>query len=452
MMKKTIFALFCLTAMSLSAAAPFRVASGLFDASDTNALGLSVAEGTETFTVFAPSDNTDHFSHGVVMISFKGALYCMWQSSKQDEDSEDTWVAYSRSEDEGTTWTEPMVLAETIADGYCSSGGWYATEDSLIGYINTWPAGMNPKGGYTRYVASVDGLTWTAPADVLMADGSRLNGIFEQDPHLLPSGRLLNAAHLQPGLHIAPIYTDDPSGVRGWKKGSFEYTDNGAQSVEMEPSLFVQADGSIVMIFRDQNSSYRKLAASSKDEGETWTKAEKTNMPDARTKQSAGNLPDGTAFMAGNPVSNKRRVPLALTLSKDGKTFDKAYLLRSDSDIQPLRYAGKAKSSNSGYSYPKSMVAGDFLYVSYATNKEDVQYTRVPLASISLNVNDLDNVYTASEVLSFVVYGMDGRLLYRSGAEESIADFDFTQFNEGFYLLKMQTTSGLRSEVIAVKK
>ncbi len=35
-------------------------------------------------------------------------LYCMWQTSAKDEDAEDTWVAYARSTDGGTTWSEPM--------------------------------------------------------------------------------------------------------------------------------------------------------------------------------------------------------------------------------------------------------------------------------------------------------------------------------------------------------
>ncbi len=439
-----------LTAAPLAAQAPFSVSSGLFNADNTNTLGLSVAEGTETVTVFAPSDASDHFSNGVVMASFKDALYCMWQSSKTNEDSEDTWVAYARSTDQGKTWSEPMVLAATIDDGYCSSGGWLVTADSLVGYINTWPASLDPKGGYTRYVTSADGLTWTAPADVLMADGSRLDGIFEQDPHRLSSGRIVNAAHFQPGLHIAPIYTDDASGVRGWKKGSFTYTDNGSQSVEMEPSLFEQEDATLVMIFRDQKSSYFKLAATSRDAGLTWSKAVKTNMPDARTKQSAGNLPDGTAYMAGNPVSNKRRVPLVLSLSSDGKLFDHAVLLRSDDDIQPLRYSGKAKSANSGYSYPKSMVAGDYLYVSYATNKEDVEYTRVPLSAISLRSTGLSQTEGSFDVRAFALYSLEGRLLYQSSEGETFEDLDKGTFAQGTYILRTTDGKSVRAKVVVV--
>lgn len=399
--KKILFSLLvsiCLTIPSTADTVPFSIVDNLFDTTDSYTLGLPVADGTETFTVFAPTAATDHFSNGVVMAAFKGALYCMWQSSKTSEDTQDTWVAYSRSTDGGMTWAKPMVLAATIDNGYCSSGGWYATKDSLIGYINTWPANVSPEGGYTRYVVSYDGLTWTQPADVTMADGSVLNGIIEQDPHTLSDGRIVNAAHLQPGLHVCPIYTDDASGVRGWKRGTFTYTANGSQSREMEPSIYWKGDGTLVMIFRDQSSTFYKLAASSSDRGETWTKAVVTNMPDSRSKQSAGNLPDGTVYFASNPVNNKNRIPLALTMSKDGTIFDKAWLLRSGSSatsasdnlgLQSQRYTGTSKGK--GYIYPKSMVYGDYLFVAYAANKEDVQYTRIPLKSIAMNTNGIGN-------------------------------------------------------------
>lgn len=64
------------------------------------------------------------------------------------------------------------------------------------------------------------------------------------------------------------------------------------------------------------------------------------------------------------------------------RVFDKAFALRlGGSDLQPLRYAGKAKTL--GYDYPKSMVYEGYLYVGYSVNKEDVEYTRVPLTSLA---------------------------------------------------------------------
>ena len=85
-----------LSALSAGAACsdapPYTLAAGLFDQNAID-LGLHAAAGTETFTVFAPTDHTDKFSNGAVSVEFKGRLYVQWQSSARDEDSPDTWVA-----------------------------------------------------------------------------------------------------------------------------------------------------------------------------------------------------------------------------------------------------------------------------------------------------------------------------------------------------------------------
>lgn len=449
---------------------PFTVSAALFDPTNTATLGLEPASGTEIVTVFAPCDSTDHFSNGVVLAAFKGNLYCMWQSSHTDEDAADTWVAYSRSTDEGKTWSRPMVLAETIQNGYCSSGGWLATADTLVGYINTWPSTVSPRGGFTRYVASADGLTWTRPADVLMADGSKLNGIFEQDPHVLADGRIVNAAHFQPGLFIKPIYTDDPSGVRGWKRANYTHLKtSGSTSIEMEPSMFLQDDGSLVMVFRDQNTSFCTWASVSKDRGETWSSTVLSNMTDSRSKQSAGNLPDGTAYMVNNPIAQKSpRAPLALTLSADGKYFDRAYLLRSAGEgWQPQRYSGKSKGL--GFSYPKSMVYKDYFYTSYSTNKEDVQYCRVPLSSISLNTalaetmdqgaiqirlysNNLQVMLPEGEnKASLQLYHLSGHLVMDIEMNHNQQNYSLITCPSGMYIVRVQSSTGRESSLIRLE-
>ncbi|MBR2284467.1 MAG: exo-alpha-sialidase [Ruminococcus sp.] len=359
----------------------FSVNTSLFDQSNTDTLSLSYPEGAETVTVWKADDTSDHYCNGVCLAAFRGRLYCQWQSSAVDEDSDDTHVMYSFSSDGGRTWSEPEVLAQNIGNGYCTSGGWLATDDRLVAYINFWDNDLTVRGGWTYYMTTKDGSTWTQPRQVTMADGSPLSGVFEQDPHVLSTGRIVNAAHFQDGLFVCPIYTDDPSGVTGWRKGSFTASGTGTSSTEMEPSLFVQSDGTLAMIFRDQNSSYRKLISYSLDDGATWSKVQSTDMPDARTKQSAGNLSDGTAFMAGCPVTNSLRSPLAVTLSKDGKTFDYAYLLRSNSSDPELVYEGKAKRK--GFHYCKSLVYDGYLYVGYATNKEAVEITIVPEDSLT---------------------------------------------------------------------
>ena len=339
-------------------------------------LMLKAAE-VKTYTIFRAAEGTDHYANGVVMTEFKGTLYCMWQSSPKDEDTDDTWVAYSRSSDGGRTWSKPVALAVPSATDYCTSGGWLVRGGTLTAFIDLWQKGLEPRGGRTYYMTSTDGSTWSPLKPVLMADGTPMQGVLEQDPYRLKDGRLVGAAHFMPGLHICPVYTDDPNGVSGWRKASFECEDKGKTSREIEPSQYVRPDGTLVMLFRDQSSSFRKLASYSTDRGASFTKPAITDYLDGRTKQCAGNLPDGRAFMVSCPSGSKERWPLVLQLSKDGRTFSENITLRTKEELPPQRYQGRYKTL--GYSYPKAFCSGGKLYIGYSVNKEDVECTIVTL-------------------------------------------------------------------------
>ena len=356
-----------------------RMADGIIDTTDANSLGLPQSEHVKTIHIFSSKEKGDHYANGVVMVAFKNQLYCMWQSSLRDEDSDDTKVVYSTSSDDGMTWSKSKIFAVATDEYYCTSGGWLVNGDTLTAFIDIWEKGLEPRGGRTCYITTTDGKHWSSPNSVTMANGEPMKGVLEQDPYKLPDGRIIGAAHFMPGLHVCPVYTDDVTGHSGWKKAVFQSEDKGKQSRELEPSQYVREDGTVVMIFRDQSSSFRKLASVSKDRGKSWSKPEQTNIPDARTKQCAGNLPDGTSYMVCCPVNDKTRWPLVLLTSRDGKTFDKALLLRSgdSTDLPQRRYEGKYKTL--GYSYPKAMVHNGKIYVGYSTNKEDVDCTIIPI-------------------------------------------------------------------------
>lgn len=357
------------------------ITDGLLDSTNSETLGLKTNSAIKTVTVFSPSDENMHYANGVVMTAFKNTLFCMWQSSQTDEDAPETSVVMSKSTDEGHTWSYPVVIAAANDSCYCTSGGWISTSDTLVAFINTWPKHLHPIGGFTQYIISADGNNWIKAEPVRMNDGQVMNGVIEQDPYPMACGRIIGAVHFQPGLHISPVYTDDPTGRYGWQRASFMSHERGKQSRELEPSQYQKRDGTLVMVFRDQASSFRKMASISNDHGKTWTEPVLTNIPDARVKQSAGNLPDGTTYLVGPPTGAKRRWPLVALFSNDGTCFDLAFLLRAGgNDLQPLRYPGKAKTP--GYNYPKSMVHNGKLYIAYATNKEDVEYTEVDLEAL----------------------------------------------------------------------
>ncbi|HSD07309.1 sialidase family protein, partial [Flavobacterium sp.] len=332
----------------------FKVNS-LFDFQQPETLGLSFVKGAETFTIFSPKENENKYNHGVVLFAFRGILYAQWQSSSIDEDGADTQVFYSRSID-GKNWKKPIPLITIESQNLKTSGGWWSDGNTLIAYLNVWSNKKNaPKEGYTEYITSIDGINWEAPKPVKNSDGKPILGVIEQDLHRLPNGRIITAFHMQPGLIAKPFYTDDPLGITGWRQGKMKNLPSKETSIsrELEPSWFYRNDGAIIMIFRDQNGTFKKLASISHDNGLTWTTPTLIDTPDSRAKQSAGNFPNGMAFMVNNPSGNKNRSPLVITLSKDGFLFDKAYLLRSGgNDLQPMRTDGKYKRI--GYSYPKS--------------------------------------------------------------------------------------------------
>ena len=346
---------------------PFGVAEGVCGRDSLSKESFVVYPGAETFTVFRAEEGMDSYANGAVLTKFQGRFYCMWQASERDEDTPDTHLVYAVSDD-AEHWSAPLDLS---GPG-CTSGGWWNVGDSLVAFVNVWPEGLEPRSGEAWYRASADGVEWSPMRPVRMADGSPLAGVLEQDPHPFGS-RVVGAAHFQPGLQVCPIFTDSPDGVTGWRKAVFEPSPLKVQTRELEPSVFQRKDGVLVMVFRDQESSFKKLASVSRDRGETWSKAVETAFPDSRSKQCAGNLPDGTPFLIGNPGPGKDRSFLMLATASDGATFDEAWILRDNPPER--RFEGKAKTL--GYSYPKAYVDEDFLYVAYSVNKEEIAVTRL---------------------------------------------------------------------------
>lgn len=358
----------------------FAIADDLFDKNELDTLGLEYPKNIQTAIAFEAKQNTNQYNHGAVLLPFKNKLYLQWQSSGRDEDSINTNVLFSTSEN-GDSWSDAEVLVKPREGATVSNGGWWTDGDTLVAYINVWPSGLIPKGGFVEYITSKDGINWSSPSRLQKQGGGFVNGIIEQDIKALPNGRLLTAVHLQPGLIATPFYTEDPLGLEGWQAGKLPNVilENN-KNRELEPSWFLKCKETVVMVFRDQASSFFVLASDSTDNGEVWSQPVLTNMPDSRAKQSAGNLLNGSAFLVNNPSGSKSRIPLVVSLSLNGALFKQAYLLRGGKSLPPMKYQGRYKRE--GFSYPKSIVWDGFVWVSYAVNKEDIAVTRVPVESL----------------------------------------------------------------------
>ena len=343
-----------------------RMAEGVINTGDSLNLGLRRLESAQWTEIY----RSEGYVNNAVITRFKGRYYCMWQQSERDEDTPDTHILCSSSAD-GTYWDSPTVLVPPTGDHFASPGGWIQRGDTLTALVNYISSTDRSAGGMAFYVSSADGTSWSAPAPVRMSDGSPVEGIFEQDPLRLPGGRIVGAVHFQPGTRLSPVYTDDPSGIRGWKEAGFPE----GEGSPLEPSQYIAGDGKIVMLMRDQNSSFVKLFSVSGNRGETWSAPERTNIPDSRSKQCTGTLPDGRTFWVGNPTGSKSRCALAVAFSEDGYLYTDARLLAGPEDLPERRKEGRYKTR--GYNYPKAAVLGGDVWIALSVNKEDIWVIRV---------------------------------------------------------------------------
>lgn len=359
-------------------AALLTVTPDLFDQAQPMTLGLGLHPSVETFAVYQPQVGDNRFNNHPQLMPFRGHLYATWQGTPQNEDSDDSFAMVSRSVD-GKTWEKPTVIAPPIAgEHYHASGGLWSDGEVLVNYVIKLGKGHKPGTLKSTWVrTTTDGETWT-PLVELIPDAT-----LSENPRRLPGGRLIVTAHgptEATPMNITRIfYTDRADGLGGWSESYLPHIPSKNRGRGLEPSWYRRADGSLVMVFRDMDRTFELLAAESVDRGETWSMPTAVAFPDSCSMQCAGNLPDGTAFMVNNPVDEGRRIPLTVTLSDDGRHFDRTFLLRGEP--QERRFEGAYKDR--GYSYPGAVVWGDHLYVTYATNKEDIELTRIPLDVLS---------------------------------------------------------------------
>jgi hypothetical protein len=85
-------------------------------------------------------------------------------------------------------------------------------------------------------------------------------------------------------------------------------------------------------------------------------------------------LPDGRFYYVGNPVGGGR-LPLALSLSKDGVNFDQHFILGETR--YEKRRPGAAKGGE--YGYPHTLIHEGRIYCIVSRQKEAVEVLRVAL-------------------------------------------------------------------------
>lgn len=328
------------------------------------------------------------YSHHPSITFFKGRYHAIWSNGRKHEDYPGQRVMTANSYD-GIKWTNIRPLVESWmgkeTEVVLTAAGFHQFNGMLIAYFGVFEYS---KGSFdlktdTRIkishmdtelfaLTTTDGVNWSAPVSM------GIPIVPNHGPQKTASGRLIIS-----GNFMFP-YTDDPSGLSGWKLSgiypddwSDVYDDSEAHSILQkkmgwdanlcEGSFYQTDDGAIHMLLR---SNVHKLwYTQSRDDGVTWSQPTETEFSDNCSKFHFGKLADGRFYYVGTPDPfGIRRCPLVLSLSYDGVLFDNHYIIAS----KVYEQKNEGRSKGGVYGYPHTLIHDGRMYVICSICKEDM--------------------------------------------------------------------------------
>jgi hypothetical protein len=327
------------------------------------------------------------YSHHPSIAHFKGKFIAIWSNGMKDEDAPGQRVVFATSAD-FIHWSAPKQLAvpgvysnDTL--NVLTAAGFHQFDDTLVAYYGEY----SPHRTNTHLWAktSIDGENWSEPLDMHISVNPN------HGPQAIAGGRLIIS-----GNFTFP-YTDDRSGLRGWKMSSF-YPDTlykqdnpatfyaPAEKLGLPPlceaSYYQTNDGVLHALLRVTGKGWkgRLWLTESKDRGQKWSHPIETTFTDNDSKFHFGTLPDKRFYYVGIPdtLHHYARTPLVLALSKGGKLFSQQYIVANEQ--YTLQKEGLWKGGQ--YGYPHTMIYQDYMYIIISRQKEAVEVLRFKLKQL----------------------------------------------------------------------
>ena len=313
------------------------------------------------------------FCHASTLIKLHdGGLMCCWFGGSHEGEA-DVAIFGARRGAEGS-WSAPEKLADGVEANW--NPVLFYREDGVL--LLFYKEGQKIAHWRTMVMqSSDDGLSWTAPAELVAGDVSGGRGPVRNKPIRLKSGRVLAGGSTEHGIWQAFADISDDEGAT-WRKSTpvaiadlqyraGEKTAESAIAVSaqsfygrgvIQPSLWQSFDGSVHMLLRSSEGFV--FRADSEDEGESWSAAYALSLPNNNSGLDLVRLEDGTLLLVCNPVAANwgMRSPLSLFISEDdGNTWVKLLDL---------------ETALGEFSYPAIVAQGEDVYISYTFDRKNI--------------------------------------------------------------------------------
>lgn len=352
-----------------------------------NAASGTVKKVSSIKSEVSPFNSERAYQHHPFIAYFKDKFYAIWSQGSINEDDVGQRVMISVSND-CIVWSTPNVLANPsfgdhsltvlTADGLYSDGNvlvayYFEFEypEELLNSDGTHRLYDKDHSGYKYYSHrclikySYDGINW-----IDGAENAKVNNL---SPRALLSGRLLKAG----GDSLA--YTDDTTGLTGWKRVNMPNVDKVKKADGLNTfceTSFYQLPNGVIRAMVRTDSGYL-YASESYDNAQTFSQPYKTGFVNDNSKTYFGTLPDGRSFFVGT-IEGNNRCPLMLCISQDGNSFSKHYTISSAS--YTVKQRGEWKGGS--YGYPSVMVSNENLFIIYSKGKEVIESCIIPISQL----------------------------------------------------------------------
>lgn len=216
----------------------------------------------------------------------------------------------------------------------------------------------------TWFVDSSDsGKTWTMPQILVENDESGGRGPVKNKCLRTSSGVLLAPASSEQKKQWRCFIDVSEDDGDTWNKSNYivrPRKDFGLVKM-IQPTLWEDNNGVIHALMRSDKGRIYKSCST--DSGYTWSKAERTDIPNNNSGIDCVRVPDGRIFLVYNPVEENwgERSPLELAVSEDnGNTFECVAVLENQKDGE--------------FSYPAITYKNNKLYITYTFNREKIMF------------------------------------------------------------------------------
>jgi alpha-L-fucosidase len=292
----------------------------------------------------------------LVELSSGELLVCFFAGTREAAKDVSIWLTAKK---EGR-WTKPSVIATGIINDTLRYPCWnpvlfQAKEGTLFLFYKVGP---NPREWWGMVRTSRDGgKTWTQPKKLPKG----ILGPIKNKPVQLADGTILSPSSVETESAWNVYMERSVNGGRTWSKVP---VDTASPFRVIQPSILQHADKSVQIVCRSDQD--RIVSAWSSDNGKTWTKFAKLDLPNPNSGIDAVTLKNKLQMIVYNPTVRGKdwwnnRGKLNVAVSVDGIKWKDVAVLENGSSEE--------------YSYPAIIQAKDGrMHITYTYDRKNIRH------------------------------------------------------------------------------